>query len=197
MVQLLLEQCCNSCNAVVQAALTRLVQYTTRIHSICTIVRRYSTRTSQDTVQADILALHSDFPATVDTSSPILRALHHRYLVEMDKSCSVVGSAARRKLLAGKLCDEIPALEDKQVLISLNENVQISSEGLKRVYSLHVFPEMPAGPVAGTRGVRDLFYIRKDALNFNASYGTPVRKVCESNLRLSMQKANLRRYFRS
>ena len=38
-------------------------------------------------------------------------------------------------------------------------------------------PDRVRDPAPGTREMRDLFFVRPDVVNFNASYGTPVREV--------------------
>jgi hypothetical protein len=38
-------------------------------------------------------------------------------------------------------------------------------------------PDRARDPAPGTREMRDLFFVRPDVINFNASYGTPVREV--------------------
>ena len=33
------------------------------------------------------------------------------------------------------------------------------------------------GPAPGTQGMKELFFVRQNSINFNASYGTPAREV--------------------
>lgn len=48
---------------------------------------------------------------------------------------------------------------------------------MKRVASTPVISTQSAGPAPGSQEMRDMFFVRQDAVNFNASYGTPVRQV--------------------
>ena len=43
-------------------------------------------------------------------------------------------------------------------------------------------PNRVRDPAPGTREMRDLFFVRPDVVNFNASYGTPVREVRTATL---------------
>ena len=43
-------------------------------------------------------------------------------------------------------------------------------------------PDRVRDPAPGTREMRDLFFVRPDVVNFNASYGTPVREVRTATL---------------
>ena len=50
---------------------------------------------------------------------------------------------------------------------------------MKRVSSTPSFstPSPSSTPAPGSQGMRDMFFVRQDNINFNASYGTPVKEV--------------------
>ena len=52
-----------------------------------------------------------------------------------------------------------------------------STNKMKRVSSMPVISDKSAGPEPGSQEMRDAFFVKQDAVNFNASYGTPVREV--------------------
>lgn len=56
---------------------------------------------------------------------------------------------------------------------------QKNNTAMKRVSSLPVMSLQSGGPAPGSQEMRDMFFVRQDAVNFNASYGTPVREVSE------------------
>ena len=68
----------------------------------------------------------------------------------------------------------------------VGEPVEPEMSPLERTTAKRRFPLAAATPAAqdrvrdpapGTREMRDLFFVRPDVVNFNASYGTPVREV--------------------
>lgn len=48
---------------------------------------------------------------------------------------------------------------------------------MKRVASTPSLQARASTPAPGSQGMRDMFFVRQDNINFNASYGTPVREV--------------------
>ena len=50
-------------------------------------------------------------------------------------------------------------------------------QGIQRVKSTPELGVHATGPAPGSKEMRDMFFVRQDAVNFNASYGTPVREV--------------------
>lgn len=52
-----------------------------------------------------------------------------------------------------------------------------SPRKMPRVASSPALPTRATAPRPGSREMRDLFFVRPDAVNFNASYGTPAREV--------------------
>ncbi len=90
----------------------------------------------------------------------------------------MLGTVARRKLLAGKFGGDLVASEEwRPNCNSRNTRALGTNASLKRVYSLHVIPEAIPGPLLGSKSMRDLFFVRDDTINFSASYGTPVRQA--------------------
>ena len=53
---------------------------------------------------------------------------------------------------------------------------------MKRVASTPSLQARASTPAPGSQGMRDMFFVRQDNINFNASYGTPVRE-CVSRIR--------------
>jgi hypothetical protein len=62
---------------------------------------------------------------------------------------------------------------------SSSEKPEPSQRGspMKRAASTPSFPTHTSIPAPGSQGMRDMFFVRQDNVNFNASYGTPVREV--------------------
>ena len=48
---------------------------------------------------------------------------------------------------------------------------------MKRVASTPSLQARTSMPAPGSQSMRDMFFVRQDNINFNASYGTPVREV--------------------
>jgi hypothetical protein len=61
--------------------------------------------------------------------------------------------------------------------------------GMKRAASVPCFEAVRGGPAPGSSEMKELFFVRPDTRNFNASYGTPPREV-----RLTRRSGNASRH---
>jgi hypothetical protein len=67
-----------------------------------------------------------------------------------------------------------------RVAITRNVSSKMRDAGgspMKRVASTPTLNTKTTTPAPGSQGIRDMFFVRQDNVNFNASYGTPVKEV--------------------